>query len=224
MDFDRRWKNILGGFAICAVLTVSGWLYLDIRLARFVSGEVGPAFLFSKSISNLPDLLFLLVSIVTLLSWTGRLYLSQKPVKWRNLDLLEYIGSAVPLAFILKQVLKDLFGRTNTRFWLLHPGQLGFHWFHGGGNFSGFPSGHMAVFTVLMLGISRYFPRFRLPCAALLLMLALALIITQYHFFSDIVAGFYLGVIVDLFTREGLSLLHRSWAGRTARSRSADLR
>lgn len=64
--------------------------------------------------------------------------------------------------------------------------------------------------TALMLGVSRYFPRLRLVCAGLLFILALALIMTQYHFFSDIVAGVYLGLIVDLLTYRGLSLLHRS--------------
>jgi membrane-associated phospholipid phosphatase len=68
----------------------------------------------------------------------------------------------------------------------------------------------MAVFTVLMLGIGRYFPRLCPVCAGLLFVLALALIVTQYHFFSDIVAGAYLGVIVDLLTWRGLAYFRDS--------------
>jgi membrane-associated phospholipid phosphatase len=210
MSFDMRWKETFGGLAVCAALIIFGCLYLDIRLAEFVSQRVGSGFLLSERVSNLPDLLFLLVCVITVLSWTGRLYMLRNPAKRWILNFLEYIGCAVPLAFILKHLLKELFGRTNTRVWLLHPDQFGFHWFQGGGEFSAFPSGHMTVFTVLMLGVSRYFPRLRPMCAGLLFVLALALITTQYHFFSDIVAGVWLGLIVDLFTWRGLAFLHHS--------------
>ncbi|MCL5406385.1 MAG: phosphatase PAP2 family protein [Deltaproteobacteria bacterium] len=213
--FDGKSKEIAGLFAIFAVLIVSGYLYLDIRLARFISEEVGDGFLLSRPISNIPDSLLLLVCVMTLVSWAGRLYLLRKPAWLRYADFLEYVGLALPMAFLFKAVLKDLFGRIDARAWLLHSGGLSFHWFHGGGAFSGFPSGHMAVFTVLMIGISRYFPRLRFLCFALLLALALALMITQYHFFSDIVAGVSVGVIVDLLVRWGLTLWRRL-AGRRA--------
>jgi membrane-associated phospholipid phosphatase len=205
-----EWKKLFGSFVVFAALIVSGCLYLDIRLAEFVAEQVGFSRLTSARLSDLPDLLLLMVCVVTVASWTGWLYLSRKSVESRNLEFLEYIGCSVPLAFILKQVLKELFGRTNTRFWLLHPDQFGFHWFHGGGEFSAFPSGHMAVFAVLLMGVSRYFPRLRPVCSAFLFALAVALIITEYHFFSDIVAGLYLGLIVDSLTRQGLSFLRPS--------------
>jgi membrane-associated phospholipid phosphatase len=138
------------------------------------------------------------------------LYLARKWPKSRILNFLELIGLSVPFTYVLKDLLKDLFGRTNTRIWLLHPDLLGFHWFQGGGDFASFPSGHMAVFTALMLGIGRCFPRLRPVCAGSLLVLAVALIATQYHFFSDLVAGAYLGVIVDLITWRGLAYFHDS--------------
>ncbi|MGA2025692.1 MAG: phosphatase PAP2 family protein [Syntrophobacteraceae bacterium] len=210
MSFEMRWKNIFGGFVAFAALIISGCLYLDIRLAEFVSEKVGFGFLFSEHISNLPDLLFLMVCIITFASWTGRLWQAGKHAKGRMVNFQEHIGLTVPLAYVLKDLLKELFGRTNTRIWLLHPDRLGFHWFHGGGDFASFPSGHMAVFTVLMLGIGRYFPRLRPVCAGLLFVLALALLLTQYHFFSDIAAGACLGVIVDLLTWRGLANLRGS--------------
>ena len=210
MGSDMRWKNTFGGFVVFAALIISGCLYLDIRLAEFVSQTVGFDFLFSQSISNLPDLLFSLVCIITVVSWTGRLYLAAKSAKGRMANFQEHIGLTVPLAYVLKDLLKELFGRTNTRIWLLHPDQFGFHWFHGGGDFASFPSGHMAVLTVLMLGIGRYFPRLRPVCAGLLFVLALALLVTQYHFFSDIVAGTCLGVIVDVLTWRGLAYFRGS--------------
>jgi len=204
-----RWKKVFGNFVLCTVLIMVGCLYFDVRLARFVE-KIGLGPLLWAQISNIPDILFWLVCVVTGASWTGRLYLSLKPFKKWISDLLEQIGCSVPLAFILKHLLKDLFGKTNTRYWLLHPEQFGFHWFHGGGDFSAFPSGHMAVFTALLLGVSRYFPRLRPVCSGLLFILALSLLLTQYHFFSDLVAGFYLGVITDFFVWRALCFWHCS--------------
>jgi membrane-associated phospholipid phosphatase len=210
MGFDMRWKNIFSSFLVFTALIVSGCLYLDIRLAEFVSQKVGFDFLFSGIVSNAPDLLFILVCLITVVSWTGRFCLAGKPGKGRIVNFLENIGLAVPVAFVLKDLLKELFGRTNTRIWLLHPDLFGFHWFHGGGDFASFPSGHMAVFTVLLLGIGRCLPWLRPVCAGLLFVLALVLIVTQYHFFSDIVAGACLGVIVDLLTWRGLAYFRDS--------------
>ncbi len=212
-----NWRNIFGGFGLCAALVVLGHLYLDIRLAEFVTAKVGPEFLFSGPVSGMPDLLFLLVCIVVAVSWLGRFCLALMSIKGRGPDCLELIGWAVPLAFILKSPLKDLFGETNARVWLLRPDLFGFHWFQGGGDFASFPSGHMAVVMALMLGIGRYFPRLRTPCAGSLLLLAAALIATQYHFFSDIVAGTYLGFLADSLTGFVLSCRH---ARRTPANRS----
>ena len=201
-DYSRQglnmgWKRIFGHFLACTALIVLGYLYLDIRLAVFVCDKLGEGFLRTSAISDLPDLLFFLVCAVCIVSWSGRLWLPRKYVGGWILNFMDLIGCSVPLAFILKHFLKQMFGQIETRIWLLHPEQFGFHWFQGGGDYAGFPSGHMAVFTALMLGISRYFPRLRPVCAGLLFSLALALVVTEYHFFSDIVAGFYLGVVVD---------------------------
>jgi len=209
-DFNMSFKNILGCSVISAALIIFGYFYLDTRLAEFVSERVGSGLLLSEQISNLPDILLLLVIIITLVSWTGRLYLAAKHVNGPISNFLEHIGLALPFAYIFKHLLKRLFGRMNARIWLLHPDRFCFHWFQGGGDFSSFPSGHMAVLTALMLGIGRYFPRLRPACAAVLFVLAVALIVTEYHFFSDIVAGFYLGLIIDFLTWRGLAYLRHS--------------
>jgi membrane-associated phospholipid phosphatase len=220
MRLDRKSKQTVGIFAICIVVIVSGHLYLDIWLARFLRAVVGDDFLCSSPIAKMPDILFSMVCSLTCMSWAARLYLSTKENGVSTREFLEYVGSALPVAFLFKTISKDLFGRANARLWLTHPGPLGFHWFHGGGSLSGFPSGHMAVFTVLMIGIGRYFPRWRTFCPWLLLALALALMITQYHFLSDIAAGVLLGVTVDLLACRGLTFLRflaerKEWQSRS---------
>jgi membrane-associated phospholipid phosphatase len=207
-SLNTNWKYILGGFLACTALVALGHIYLDVRLATFVVEKFNEGSLNPRVLSDLPDHLFLFVCAVCLVSWSGRLC-APRSVNSRALNSLELIGWTVPLAFILKHLLKPLFGQLETRFWLLHPDQYGFHWLQGGENFSGFPSGHMAVFTALMLGTGRYFPFLRPAWAWLLFLLALALVVTQYHFFSDIVAGVYLGILVDSFACRSLSFFHR---------------
>jgi membrane-associated phospholipid phosphatase len=85
----------------------------------------------------------------------------------------------------------------NTKVWLTLRSSYGFHWFDGGGDYSGFPSGHMAVFTALVLPVVRCFPRLKFVCLVLLLLLGVALIVTGYHFLSDVIAGALLGYLVD---------------------------
>lgn len=110
------------------------------------------------------------------------------------------ITYAVPASYIVKSVLKYIFGKTNTREWLLRAEPYGFHWFHGGEGYSGFPSGHMAVFTVLAAALWRFYPSYKPLYLLLTLILAFALITTNYHFLSDVIAGAYMGVIVEAIT------------------------
>ena len=190
-------KGFFQSTAFTALLLVIGYFWLDIRLAELARTIVGPAFLHSGTVSGMPDILFSLVCFVTVVGWGGYFYTVRRPSRAISPYFFRLIGSTVPLAYLLKTVAKYLVGRPNTRWWLLDPTQYSLHWFHGGGGFSGFPSGHMAVFTALMLGVSRFFPRLRNVCHGLLIILALALMLTGYHFFSDIIAGAYLGWVID---------------------------
>ena len=194
---DMAWNKAIGGFSLVALLIFISYHFVDIGLASFILDILGPSFLQSDQVSNMPDLLSLIVCATTLLSWTGYLYLSHKGVKSKETLLCQLIGCTVPFSFFLKAVIKPLVGRTNTRVWLFNPDLYGLHWFHGGDDYSSFPSGHMAVFTCLALGFWRFYPRYRHAYLGFLFLLAVALIATEYHFLSDVIAGAYLGWVVD---------------------------
>jgi membrane-associated phospholipid phosphatase len=68
----------------------------------------------------------------------------------------------------------------------------------------------MAVFTALMVAISRYFPQYRSVCYGFLFLTGMALIVTEYHFFGDVVAGVYLGLVVDRVTHKILTVSCRT--------------
>ncbi len=117
-------------------------------------------------------------------------------------------GTAMPVAFVTKQMLKHIFGRMNTRAWLENPVDLSFHWFHGrGGPYGSFPSGHMAVFATLAAACWLFFPKYRVASLAVMIALGFALVATDYHYLSDVIAGGYFGLVVFVGVDRGLELL-----------------
>lgn len=195
-------------FTSCLVLclVLFGFHFLDTWLASLIAEMMGFDFLLSKHVSEMPDLLLVMVCTVTVFGWGCHLFLMRTKPSLTRPNFFLLIGCSVPWAFALKGIFKFVFGRTNTRVWLMSPQLYGPHWFQGGGDFSGFPSGHMAVFTTLMAAVSRYYPQYRFLCYGFLLLSGIALIVTEYHFFSDVVAGIYLGLIVDRVTYKVLSV------------------
>ena len=152
-------------------------------------------------ISSLPDGLLLTVVITSALCWAGYFLLSRRGIADRRARFFKLLGISLPMAFAIKALLKWVFGRMDARVWIIHPDEYVFHWFHGGQGFQGFPSGHMLVFTPLLLALWDFYPRYRMVFLLAWLGLALALMVTEYHFLSDVVAGAYLGFLVYTGTR-----------------------
>ena len=113
----------------------------------------------------------------------------------------------MPVAYVTKLMLKYLFGRMNTRVWLENQVDHSFHWFHGGGQYASFPSGHMAVFAALAGACWLFFPKYRVACLAVMIALGFAMVATDYHYLSDVIAGGYLGLVILAGTDRGLELL-----------------
>lgn len=193
---------------MAVALILSSYFFIDRRLAALILRIIGRHILLSPEVSGAPDLLFEYTAVLTVLCWGACLYSRQRPSRIWKFGFFQLAGCSVPLAYFLKFVAKDVIGRTNARVWLQYPSLYGVHWFEGGGDYAGFPSGHMAVFTALLLAVSRFYPRTRQACRGCLVLLAAALILSEHHFLSDVISGAYLGLLVDLFARWGLWLVH----------------
>ena len=196
---------------LVVLLLICSYYLLDARLALCINKAWRSHSRLAVFSSNIPDFLFLVVCIITGISWTGYLYLARKGIYNIHAQFFQLVALTIPLVFIVKSILKYSVGRINTRFWLRHPGFKEFHWFHGIGNYDGFPSGHMAVFMALFIALWRFYPRYRSLYAGFLSVLALSLIVTDYHFISDVLAGAYLGFIVNYVTNLGMTFLSDQW-------------
>jgi len=209
-------KKIIASLLLALILVTGSYYFLDQEIALFVQKVVLSGKQFSLIAANIPDTLFTMVFVITTAAWAVYLHDRYKGVSDNQTAVSMLVGTSLPVTFFLKSLLKFVFGGINTRFWLAGHGAREFRWFHSDENYSGFPSGHMAVFTVLLLDLWEYYPRYRSFYMAFLFALALALILTDYHFLSDIIAGTYLGYIVHYSTRRGLTVLHGSMPGKTA--------
>jgi membrane-associated phospholipid phosphatase len=101
--------------------------------------------------------------------------------------------------------LKMLFG-VPTPVAVLHGATHTFNLF-GGSSGSSFPSGHMALAAAFAGVFMRLYRASRLPLAAFLGIAAALLILGDWHFASDVIAGTFVGVSVGLLAGE-VWLLH----------------
>lgn len=115
-------------------------------------------------------------------------------------------GISVVMTETIKNGLKWFFGRpwpetwrNNNSSWIGNR-DYAFRWFHGGGEFSSFPSGHTAATLAVLSVLWICYPRFR----ALYVLAALAVIVglvgANFHFVGDTIAGAFLGVTLGWIT------------------------
>lgn len=119
----------------------------------------------------------------------------------KHMNCLALLCQSVVFAFFTKNTLQYLFGRYVPRYKNGHTllfernhHLYGFHWLQGGS----FPSGHMAVLSAAVIAITVFYPKFKWVAIALMLLMAVLLILLNYHFLSDVLAGAYLGVSISL--------------------------
>jgi membrane-associated phospholipid phosphatase len=199
-----NWIKIIFLSSFVFLLVLCSYVFLDERAAlainRLWMSHPGLSILSSE----IPDLLLFFVCLITGGAWAAYYSLVRRGIHNIHVWFFHHVATIVPISFLVKSVLKFMVGRIETRFWLQYPYHERFHWFHGGRHYSGFPSGHMTVFVVLVIALWKYYPRYRLTYIGLVSTLALALTVTAYHFISDIIAGAYVGFLVYYFTDRAL--------------------
>ena len=193
---------------LVAIVTLICSRWCDRGLAIYVKRHLYGSMMWKSYTSEIPDFLLLITSTVTLIAFMCYRYRKKKKIEDAGTSLSRLVAYAVPASYAVKSCLKFTFGRANPREWLVKPEIYGFHWFHGG-DFSAFPSGHMAVFATIAAAFWRFFPQYRTVCSLFIALLAAALVATNYHFLSDVIAGTYLGIIVEVGTYNALTWISR---------------
>jgi membrane-associated phospholipid phosphatase len=185
------------------LLTALSYFYLDTGIALFVFRLIRSSYLPTQTTSDIPDLLPHIVVALTVLSWTARFLLLHLGIQNRHTSFLRACGTVLPIAFLAKVIFQYVFGRSDPHAWVFYHRPPQFYWFRIDEGYGCFPSGHMTVFTALTATLSHYYRRFRPIFLGLLILLALSLIATDYHFLGDVVAGACLGMVVTFIAGDG---------------------
>ena len=184
---------------LTALITIVAIKFLDARIAASVMNFIRSVHKLRQVTERIPDILPHLVGVGTVLLWGIYFYRSRKTTDDNEVQFLRLAATALPVAYLIKTLLKFVFGRTGPRGWLIHKEPLAFHWFKIWS--SSFPSGHMLVFVAFGAAVLFYYPKYRLLVLILLGLLGIALIGTDYHFLSDVIAGAYFGFLTAYFIK-----------------------
>lgn len=207
MTAPGKLRLTAGGFLLTATLVVISCAFLDERIALWIYRLLRSHGLHSLYTSHFPNLLLPAVLVLSGIMWVLYLRGVRRGERDGHSTFFLLTGIALPATFVVKLALKHVFGRMGPRAWLGSATDPSFHWFHGGGDLSGFPSGHMAVFAALAVACGLFFPKARAACVAGIAALGVALIATGQHFLSDLIAGGYVGWVVLVGTDRGLAIL-----------------
>jgi membrane-associated phospholipid phosphatase len=200
MSAGKMMKRKTSPIAVVLLLLTlpASYLFLDHPVALLVKRMWLSAGTHSFLSSEIPDLLSPFTFVVTLFSWIVYVRDRSHGTVSKRTSASLLTGLTVPVAFLAKAVLKFSFGRVNTRYWLSASVTDAFHWFRGGDNYSGFPSGHMTVLTVVILALWHVYPDYRVAYTLFLTAVPLALIATGYHFVSDVLAGACVAILINI--------------------------
>ncbi len=185
-------------FLLVSLVTILSIKFLDAGIALKVMHFLQTVYILKKATKSIPDFLPHLVSIGTVFLWAFYFYRLQKKKFDKETKFLKLAATVLPIAYLVKTLLKFLFGRTSPRDWLINNQTLTFHWFKTW--HSSFPSGHMVVFAAFGTAIIIHYPQYRKPVLIFLVFLGAALVGTDYHFLSDVIAGAYLGAVTTYST------------------------
>lgn len=202
----RRW---LIAFAATAVLVLLCIAFVDRPVADFVATHTRNTRLFDYLLEFFRIIPAMVPLGLLTLFVTGGLALEGKRCP-RWLEAPSVCSWSLVWAVAATLVFKHIFGRTGADPEYITEGKYEFAFMHGGPIFGGpghdsFPSGTMAVAGALIGVLWVAYPRMRSLWASILLINAIGLIVTNFHFVGDVLGGTYLGLLIAALTLQ----LHR---------------
>jgi membrane-associated phospholipid phosphatase len=182
-------------FLLAVLTTAASMLCIDKPVASGIWQLTSSHPFLQKHFENIPNTLPQFVATGTAIMWLAYYVIFRKNGRNAQAQFFQLAASAVPAAYLIKIFLQNVFGRTNIRLWLRVGGPIEFRWFNPVES-GGFPSGHSMVFTAFFTAVWLYYPRLRPLSIAAVALLGILLLLTSYHFTSDIIAGICCGVLI----------------------------
>jgi membrane-associated phospholipid phosphatase len=112
-----------------------------------------------------------------------------------------FLLGCVLAANLVCLVAKIILGRARPDL-LFASNEFGFYWFKLKSVYWSFPSGHTITVVSLAAGLGVLFPRYFYAILAVALLIVASRVLLYYHYLSDVMAGFYVSIlVVGLFTQ-----------------------
>lgn len=182
----RHWSLVAAASGAAVIAAIC---FVDYPLARAVARLHPLRSLFQGVPVDLP--VMVLAAVAGLAAGSYYLLL-QKPVpKWAAAAMLAGLALISSL-MIVALVLKPLFGRAVPGEFLAHS-HAGFFWFDRSPAYRSFPSGHADQAAAILSVLWFLYPGWRWAYIGAFAVLAAALIVGEWHFLSDIIAGGLIG-------------------------------
>lgn len=192
---------------VCTLAVAVAFWRFDVEIARRVDGILGQFESISAGLGS-AVLLSIQAGVVLVLAIT-RIYRGHLS-PFREATALACLTSICSYA-INTSVLKIFFGVANPTD-VLEGAPHVFNVLQGGLN-SGFPSGHMVLAGAFAGVFMRLYRISVLPLGVLLLLAAALLVLGDWHFLSDVIAGAFVGISAGLLAGE-LWIRHSNQQGR----------
>jgi len=191
-------------FANCVAVMVVFVIWLDRPIADRVNAMMRQSPLFDWTARILGSLSVVVAIVALILVWWGIQHLRRRPpAAWAVLPLC--CSWSVAGALAATMVLKFLIGRSQVYPPWIERREYGFFPLHGVHGYGAFPSATMAVAAAILSVIWIQVPRRRALCGMLFALVAVAIILTNGHWVSDVIGGGFLGAFSGWLTVRRLS-------------------
>jgi membrane-associated phospholipid phosphatase len=199
--------QLLIGLAVTAALVAAAYIHVD-RPVTFYFRDHALDHRHLKWVTRLPETLLVLSPVVLLAGlirsrfgpWTR----PQKAAVAAAASTLLTAPAVVLLKLTFGRYCPDLAAAKGPS--LLHGGAYGFNLFHAGAAYWAFPSGHTAC-TLSALSVAMVaFRRWRLLLWSIAGLVAVVLVVLNYHFVGDVIAGAFLGWAVGGTVARGFGI------------------
>lgn len=198
----QLFSRTLAALLVCSGLVVFCYFFVDRPVAFYVHSHGFASAFVLKWLTYPPPILQAGAPLV--LTALMVLRARRPPRRWERVLLAACVSMI--LADQFRETLKYVFGRDWPDTWindnpsLIRDGAYGFHPFRGSDVYGSFPSGHTARTLAVVAVFWIAYPRWRWAGVLASAAMAVGLVGMNYHFFGDVIAGGFIGVIVGTYT------------------------
>jgi len=204
MTDKAAFRNWLLALALCVVAVGLCIGFVDRPLAEWLDAHVRHTeFWAALHLALYPFLLVVLAALFFLIGCGVSMISGRSLRPWTAIPIL--CSWATMWAVASEIILKRIFGRGWTDPTFVREHLYGFHFLHGETHWDAFPSGTATVSFAILAVLWILRPRWRVAGRATVVLLSVAVVIGNYHWLSDVIAGGFLGVTIG---RGTVALLH----------------